>query len=461
MKPLALFLILFFSLEAQPPKAYEHLGSAVEQELCVFQALCDHPKSRGCREDIDRYSLDVNMTFEIGQRLDKQIEKAGDEEEVLQVLYLNALRRLKQEGKQFKHAYYEDIERTIEKRDDAYFLFLIKTGDTLLKTNKKLKSKVLSYAGNISHLKKDPLIKAYKEEKELDKRSLAFTQKMQDEYKAYQEVLRKQEALKLRELLVAKKEGGVLVYAEESQGDIDFYMENLFEMHVSSTLFIKNIRGYESKTPLPYKLVLRPREKLKVLTLRNIDRKKRVGSFSSHISWSKGSIEAAPDKDFVYGLPFDKSHKVSQGFNGNTSHKGTSKYAIDFAMPIGTPVLASRAGKVVEIVQRHDKHGMGLDMRSFANYVIIEHADKTLGRYFHLKQNSVSVKLGAEVKAGELLALSGDTGRTSGAHLHFVVTKAEEYQGGYRSISIPIKFICSEGVVDNPITGATYCSILK
>lgn len=461
MKHFLFFLILCSSLAAQAPKAYVHLGSAIEQELYIFKTLCTHPKTKRCKEDIDRYTLDVNGTFEIGHRLDRQIEKAGDEEEVLQEKYLHALRHLKKKRTWFKKIYYDNVERSIETKDDAYFLFLIKTGDTLLKANRSLRTKVLSYAQDISHLKKDAFIQAYQEEKELDERSLAFAQKMQDEYKAYQEVIRKQEALKLRQLLVAKKEGGVVVYAEENQDDIDFYMENLFEMHVSSTLFINNIRGYESKVSLPYKLVLKPKAKVKVLTLYNTDRKKHVGSFSSHISWSKGSIEAKPDTDVVYVLPYNKSHKVSQGFNGNTSHKGTSKYAIDFAMPIGTPVLASRAGKVVEIVQRHNKHGMGLDMRSFANYVIIEHADKTLGRYFHLKQNSVTVKLGAEVKAGEVLALSGDTGRTSGAHLHFVVTKAQEYKEGYRSVSLPIKFLCSEGVVDNPLKGETYCSVLK
>jgi len=458
MKYFLFFLIFCCSLTAEVPKAYRPLGSVVEQELFVFQALCDHPDSKGCEEGLDAYTLDVNRTFEIGHKLDQQIEDAGDEEEVLQGQYLKALRQLKKQRKGFKNAYYKNVEQTIKEKDDDYFIFLIKTGDTLLKANKTLKSEVLSYAEDISQLKKDPLIQAYQEEKELDERSLAFTQKMQDEYKAYQEVLRKQEALKLRQLLVAKKEGGVVVYAEENEGDIDFYMENLCEMHVSATLFIKNIRGYESRTSLPHKLVLKPKTKVKVLTLNNTDSKKHVGSFSSHISWSKGSVEAKPDLDFVYALPYDKSHKVSQGFNGNTSHKGTSKYAIDFAMPIGTPVLASRAGKVVEIVQRHDKHGMGLDMRSFANYVIIEHADKTLGRYFHLKQNSVSVTLGAEVKAGDLLALSGDTGRTSGAHLHFVVTKAQEYQETYLSVSTPIKFLCSEGVIDNPITGRRYCT---
>jgi murein DD-endopeptidase MepM/ murein hydrolase activator NlpD len=461
MKLFLFFFVCYCSLAAQVPKAYGHLGTVVAQELIVFQSLCEHPKSNGCQDGLNTYALDVNRTFVIGYRLDQQIEEAGDEEGVLQAQYLQALRKLKKQRKRFKSAYYKTIERTINDKEDDYFLFLIKTGDALLKANRSLKEKVLSYAQDISQLKEDPLIQAYQEEKELDERSLAFTQKMQDEYKAYQEVLRKQEAMKLRQLLVAKKEGGVVVYAQENQGDIDFYMENLFDMHVSSTLHIQNIRGYESKTSLPYKLVLRPKAKVKVLTLYNTDKKKHVGSFSSHISWSKGSVEAQPDLDFIYALPYDKSHKVSQGFNGNTSHKGTSKYAIDFAMPIGTPVLASRSGRVVEIVQRHDKHGMGLKMRSFANYVIIEHADKTLGRYFHLKQNSVTVKLGAEVKAGELLALSGDTGRTSGAHLHFVVTKAQEYKEAYRSVSIPIKFLCTEGIVDKPVKGATYCSVLK
>ena len=127
-------------------------------------------------------------------------------------------------------------------------------------------------------------------------------------------------------------------------------------------------------------------------------------------------------------------------------------------MPVGTSVYASRGGKVVEIVQRHNKHGMSLAMRQYANYVIVEHEDRTLGRYFHLKHRGVKVTLGAKVKQGELLGLSGNTGRTSGAHLHFVVTKAEEYRDGYKSSSVPVKFLCSEGVLDKPVKGLTYCT---
>ena len=249
----------------------------------------------------------------------------------------------------------------------------------------------------------------------------------------------------------------MIVYATENKGDIDFYIENLFLMHVSTTLFIQNIQGYTSKSTLPYKLVLEGKQKVKALTLRNSSLKKHVGSFSSHISWSKGSIDAKEDKNFIYALPFHNSQRVSQGFNGKTSHKGNGRYAVDFAMQIGTPVYAARAGKVVEVIQRHNKHGMSLAMRQYANYIIIEHSDKTLGRYFHLKQNSVKVKLGDTIKKGKLIALSGNTGRTSGPHLHFVVTKAEAVRDDYRSMSIPIKFQCSKGVLNEPLSGHSYC----
>ena len=269
---------------------------------------------------------------------------------------------------------------------------------------------------------------------------------------------KKAEAIKLRKLLVAKKRGGVIVYAQENKGNIDFYMENLFEMHVSATLFIKDIQGYTSSSVLPYKLVLQAKEKIKVLSLENTDDKKHVGHFNSHISWAKGSIDAKPDKDFIYALPFRDKHRVSQGFNGQTSHKGNAKYAVDFAMDIGTGVYAARGGKVVEVVQRHNKHGLGIKMRQYANYIIIEHTDKTLGRYFHLKQNSVKVKLADEVKKGDLIGLSGNTGRTSGPHLHFVVTKAQTLINEYTSVSIPILFLCSECVLKEPIKGMYYCT---
>lgn len=454
-------LLLFFPilLLAQSPQAYKHLGEVIEKEIPFFKALAQDPRFSLYQEEFDLYFKEQNNTFELGYKLDAEIDEVGANEDTFQRAYLKALRLLQTKRESLKKSYYKEVQTAIEGKDNDYLLFLLDNAEILLDENRALKSRVLNYATNNSELKTHKRVMAYQKEKELDDRSYAYAQKMQEEYKAYQEVLRKQEALKLRKLLVSKKRGGVIVYAQEEKGDINFIIENLFEMHVSATLHITDIKGYSSKESLPYRLVLKPKEKRKVLSLENISKKKEVGYFNSHISWSKGAVDAQVDLDFIYALPFHKSHKVSQGFNGNTSHKGTSKYAVDFAMPVGTAVYAARGGKVVEVVQRHDQHGMSLNMRQFANYVIVEHADKTLGRYFHLKHKGVKVKLAQVVKKGELIALSGNTGRTSGAHLHFVVTKAEKYKEGYRSTSVPIKFKCTEGVVDNPIKGYSYCYV--
>lgn len=457
MKFFFLSLLPFF-LWAGIPQAFSNLGEAIEKERPTYSSLLEHKKFSRHEENIKAYFQDVDNAFKIGNALDKQIQSdEGEGEEALQFSYLQSLRALAKPRESLEKLYFTEVSLSMNHQDEDYFLFLINKGKLFLDKNSKLKLKVLAYSKDVKQFEQNIIIKDLQEEKELDDRSYAYMQKIQDEYKAYQKVIAKAEALRLRQLLVAKKKGGVIVYATENKGNIDFYIENLFLMHVSTTLFIKNIQGYEVKVSLPYKLVLESKQKVKALTLYNVDKKKHVGNFSSHISWSKGSVDARVDKDFIYALPFHNQQRVSQGFNGKTSHKGNAKYAVDFAMDIGTPIYAARSGKVVEVIQRHNKHGMSLAMRQYANYVIIEHSDKTLGRYFHLKQNSVKVKLGDMIKKGELLALSGNTGRTSGPHLHFVVTKAESVNDNYKSMSVPIKFLCSEGIVDNPINGKMYC----
>ena len=152
-----------------------------------------------------------------------------------------------------------------------------------------------------------------------------------------------------------------------------------------------------------------------------------------------GSNVATHDDTAVYQLPFapGAKYKVTQGYNGSFSHKGSNLYAIDWQMPEGTPVYAARGGLVVKVRDDSDKGGESMKFDKFNNYVLIRHEDGTLGHYCHLKKAGVVVKPGQTVRAGQLIAHSGNTGFSSGAHLHFSVFKTKD---GKDRVSIPVKF---------------------
>src|SRR5690606_4338434 len=118
--------------------------------------------------------------------------------------------------------------------------------------------------------------------------------------------------------------------------------------------------------------------------------------------------------------------------NGRYSHfRENNRYAIDVAMPIGTAVRAARNGLVIEAEERHTEAS-----RSGWNYVRILHDDGTIAVYGHLKHRGLLVREGEQVKLGQLIASSGNTGFSSGPHLHFVVHR----NGGMKSLSIPFEF---------------------
>jgi murein DD-endopeptidase MepM/ murein hydrolase activator NlpD len=145
-------------------------------------------------------------------------------------------------------------------------------------------------------------------------------------------------------------------------------------------------------------------------------------SFSFKFNVYRGNISKATyDMNFPYYLPFKKgqSFNIGQGYDGAFTHQ--NKKALDFTMPIGTPITAIRRGKVILVVDSFSKHGETADFSRYANYILIEHSDGTFASYVHLKQNSSKVKEGDLVKIGQEMALSGNTGWTSGPHLHLEV----------------------------------------
>ncbi len=121
-------------------------------------------------------------------------------------------------------------------------------------------------------------------------------------------------------------------------------------------------------------------------------------------------------------VPFAGKFRVTQGWEGGFTHKGPkSRYAIDVSMPVGTPILATKSGRVLDMRMNSNRGGPSPSFRPYANYIRIGHDDGTMSVYVHLKGFSQKVKVGDSVRQGQVIALSGNTGYTTGPHLHFAL----------------------------------------
>lgn len=125
--------------------------------------------------------------------------------------------------------------------------------------------------------------------------------------------------------------------------------------------------------------------------------------------------------DYDYSLPFLKgeSYKIHQGYNGIFSHQGEN--ALDFMMPVGTSVVAVRDGIVVKVVAINNQNCPERRCGEFNNYILIYHSDGTFSKYVHLKYRGAKVKEGDVVKENDLIGYSGNTGWSSGPHLHIMI----------------------------------------
>ncbi len=93
-------------------------------------------------------------------------------------------------------------------------------------------------------------------------------------------------------------------------------------------------------------------------------------------------------------------------------------YAIDVPMPIGTDILAIRAGTVIGV---RESNVDGDNRPGFENWVFVRHEDNSIGAYIHLTNMGAVVQEGDTVQPGSLIGRSGHTGESTEPHLHFDV----------------------------------------
>ncbi len=110
-------------------------------------------------------------------------------------------------------------------------------------------------------------------------------------------------------------------------------------------------------------------------------------------------------------IPFDGDYPVTQRF-GEKITNPAGHTGIDYALYFGTPVLAALDGKVSRTAFLTTGYG---------NHIVLEHEGGLQTVYAHL--SSISVSIGSVVREGEVLGRSGNSGNSTGAHLHFEVRR--------------------------------------
>ena len=252
----------------------------------------------------------------------------------------------------------------------------------------------------------------------------------------------------------AEKTGPVRVYPKTTEaGKYEFFVDNEHVFPVWISVEFPSLQNLKASEKLPFRALIPPETTgQKLFTMEAISETGKR-SYRMVVSYAKGDPNTAkPDPAFLYLFPFEHGtkHQITQGYNGAFTHSGENQYALDFDLDTGTPIMAARDGIVADVKQDSNRGGASTAYAQDANFILVWHEDGTFGNYVHLKKGGALVKIGDRIKAGQLIGYSGNTGVSSGPHLHFdvrVPTKDGKMQ------SVPIRFLGPDGRALEPAEG--------
>ena len=248
-----------------------------------------------------------------------------------------------------------------------------------------------------------------------------------------------------RDQMVEHLDRQVRLDIKKQKGVDSVFVRNDLYAPVEIELSFAGLQNVSGAPQQPIRRVLPARSNSRLALLTATQAGKPL-AYTPRFRYSLGDPSGAAQA-YRYPLPWRGGpFRLSQGPNGQYSHFGAkSRYAMDIAMPEGTPIIAARGGVVVKT--ENAQTGRGTDPSG--NFVRVLHDDGTMGVYLHLKRGSVSVREGQRVAVGSALALSGNTGNSSGPHLHFVVQR----NTGLGLVSIPYQFNQPVGALPNFAVG--------
>ena len=215
------------------------------------------------------------------------------------------------------------------------------------------------------------------------------------------------------------------------------WVRNLLPGPIEVELRLADTTGVVSHPALPLRAELPPLSEQRAATFSVAAGSARSVSLQVLMRALPGS-PAGQHSNPIYLFPVrGNAWQLGQGFNGAFSHQDPeSRYAIDIGVDEGTPVLAARDGIVIQVEDNFE--GNGLNRERFAargNAVRILHDDGSMAIYGHLSVDSVVVRPGSKVSAGQVLGASGNTGFSTGPHLHFAI----QLNRGMQLESIPFR----------------------
>lgn len=215
--------------------------------------------------------------------------------------------------------------------------------------------------------------------------------------------------------------GKITYSTEKTSNGYQIYAENTELMPMSLVLNF-TLQNLKSSLPNDKILIIPAQSKKYPVATLSVLIPNKAYKLSSKGSYNFGDVnQTAYDKNYIYSLPFDtgKTYQLYQGYNGNISHQ--NEKALDFSLQIGDKIFAAREGIVIDVVENNSANCAKIECAKFNNKILIMHADGTFAEYLHLKKEGAEVNLGDSVTKGQFIGFSGNTGWSTGPHLHFAV----------------------------------------
>jgi murein DD-endopeptidase MepM/ murein hydrolase activator NlpD len=263
--------------------------------------------------------------------------------------------------------------------------------------------------------------------------------------------------VEVRQMKVAPKQRVWLLQSGEEQRP-KFYIRNDYAGPVEVEVDFTEQENVRSTPELPRRFVVESGESDTLFEISGIN---ELGSWKLGLEYRYIIGAPLPQYSSVtsYLPPIapDASFQISQAFGGSFSHTDEqNKYAVDIVMPKSTPIYAARSGIVLEVDDDFYKGGINKAYSAEANSFRILHDDGSMAIYAHLKLEKAQVYPGLAVNAGQLIGYSGNSGFSSGPHLHFAV----QINKGMELVSVPFTFINRMGQAEEPAVNAWLKGVL-